>query len=902
MSKLKKAVNDIVQKELSFDEAIHSYSANNKHQRYVSISKSVDYGINKLRLLNLQEKNILIVEDRLGGDVTEYLASQLIRQKCNVVVISKGNITYSTKTVINKNDTNDSIKKAFSEAKDSLGSINGVINLCCLSLDCDFFDVGYDEWKKELEKVYLTAFHSVKIAYDDFNSFDETAFFVAVTNIGGTFGTDLTGSNNSSGGIITGVTKALKKEIERLHCKVIDFTAYEDVKTVSSRIIEEIQMVDDITEIAYDGDSRKTIIVVPEELEKEGIEAQNVLTSKDTLLFVGGGRGILGAFVKGIVSVYNSRIVVIGRSKMPSGTEEWIDMDDDEIERYKTPFIKSMKEKNPERSVIEIIYEFEKIKNSKLLYENFKELKKVSNNIHYYSCDISNEQEVKSLKTKIVNDIGNITGIVNGAGLPSFGSISKKNPLDSFNSILVKGLGFYNLITQFSDHPIKFINNVGSISGRFGMDGQVDYVAACDLVVKMTARVVKSEKIFNCFNTDWTAWEEIGMAALPFVEKIQRARGLDYIGVKEGTQRFLEEIAYGSHDTEVLIFNSIGAENKKNFQLSFLTNDLSKIKSPIDQEGNIIKRYDYPYINRVIDYKENYLLVEKKLNIKEDIHLRDHIVKGNYVFAAVSHIETFVEMAFLMGELLGEEWHVHETESIKLQDFVKYFESNPLKLKCEMLVKKQNTDESILEFNMRSDFQNKNGLVLIKDRLHSIGKIVLNKTKPQFSMKTRNVNQLLEDSVELDLEKYYEKNKSTIHFGELFRSLNNVKKISPKRYIGEVIAVDDSKLFSYLSKANTRVHPITMDCIGRVALVGLYDQSGISAIPVELSNIVIYRLIKKNEKIFGYTEVKDINNDEVRIYQEIIDENNIVICSLSLKLHIITREEDHKLEMVCVSN
>ena len=76
-------------------------------------------------------------------------------------------------------------------------------------------------------------------------------------------------------------------------------------------------------------------------------------------------------------------------------------MNDDEFEQYKSRFIKETKEKNKELSVVQILNEYEKLRNNKILYKNIKKLKEISEKIHYYRCDVSNYDDVKSLEKEI---------------------------------------------------------------------------------------------------------------------------------------------------------------------------------------------------------------------------------------------------------------------------------------------------------------------------------------------------------------------------------------------------------------------------------------------------------------------------------------------------------------------
>ncbi len=885
------------EKETTFN-LIENYSDKREHMRYITVSKNTSYGEEKVGEFDIQGKNVLIITDRLGGEITRRVVSRLESLQCKVVVLAESKVQYKEGQVIYCDFAdNEAMKAGCKEVKKCLGTISGIINLYSFCEEVDFAEVDYETWNNEIDKVYLSAFYALKSAYDDFVQLGEKAFYCAVSNLGGVFGIEADFSNNSSSGINSGIVKAISREIKLMHCKMVDFAEKSDNTFVVDKIFEEIRIIDYITEVSYIGERRKSIKVIPKELEKSEYAQSKHLSEDDVILFVGGSRGILNEFIRGTIHVYNPTIIVIGRATQPGVDEEWGTMTDEEFTAYKPIFISKMKKQHQKMSVTEIVNQYRFLENRRKLSENINKLKQLSNKVHYYACDISNKKEVLELEEKIKNKFGGVTGIVNGAGLPSFGLLPKKHEIGALKAMNVKGLGLYNIYHVFHGHPLSFISNVGSISGRFGIDGQVDYVAACDLTVKMTQRIKKMNPNFQCYIMDWTAWEDVGMAAQPLVEDIQRSRGLNYISVKEGTQRFLEELAYGRENKEVLVFNSIGNQNQHETQLNILTEDLKRMKSPIDEDGNIIDKSSYPFIDKVVMYEKDRIVISRKLNIKNDVHLRDHVVKGNYVFAGVSHIEMLIELADLLSKLWDETWYLYKTEAIDLYMFVKYFELNPLTLISEMKVLEKTDEKVKLECEIRSDFCNSKGMTLEKNRLHSKGIIVLSRNKINKSLGKYNIREELENSIELDFEKYYAETADSIFFGPLFRSLNYVKKITSETFLGEIESVDDSKLFLKLDTADTLMCPITMDCIGRVALVGLYNEYGIVSVPIKFQNIVIYRKIIKYEKVYAYTKVVEYNSPEILIHQLIIDGDDNIICKLEIQLHEISKVDSHNLEL-----
>ena len=63
---------------------------------------------------------------------------------------------------------------------------------------------------------------------------------------------------------------------------------------------------------------------------------------------------------------------------------------------------------------------------------------------------------------------------------------------------------------------------MGSIAGRFGNAGQIDYSAANDAVAKICIRRP------NSLHVDWSAWADVGMASRGGMSTLLTKRGIDY--------------------------------------------------------------------------------------------------------------------------------------------------------------------------------------------------------------------------------------------------------------------------------------------------------------------------------------------------------------------------------------
>jgi hypothetical protein len=112
----------------------------------------------------------------------------------------------------------------------------------------------------------------------------------------------------------------------------------------------------------------------------------------------------------------------------------------------------------------------------------------------------------------------------------------------------------WTLARKLRPDGLKFLAFFGSVSGRFGNAGQVDYSAANEALNKLAdhlaarwpARVV-------CIN--WGPWGA-GMVS-DGLRRVYASRGIELIPVEAGTRAFLDELRLPAGSAEVVIAASV---------------------------------------------------------------------------------------------------------------------------------------------------------------------------------------------------------------------------------------------------------------------------------------------------------------------------------------------------------
>jgi malonyl CoA-acyl carrier protein transacylase/acyl carrier protein/NAD(P)-dependent dehydrogenase (short-subunit alcohol dehydrogenase family) len=847
--------------------------------RYMGISVEKKYPDNAEEF-SFQGKRILLVEDNLNQNITRNLVELLKKEDVQICILGNAQYEGVMSVPVDFEDI-DNLKVSISKTIEKLGKVDVVINLNGIRKAVNFYNTSYDLYDKEVREVYNVMFYTSKYAYKYFEENPKESAYFAATNIGGIFGAEREYLNNPIGAIVDGYLKGVEKELRPLNCKICDFTDVEDVEKTAKTLYKDYKVRERLVEIGYCNDIRKTICVIPKEIKERESIKQFKLDKNDVVLVSGGGRGIILECVKGLAALYNPKIIITGRTELPNGDEEWLNFNEEEIEKYKTTFIRKLINEKKIKAPFEAVEKYNKLLNARELYKNIEKLNNTGYNIHYVKCDICSDEDTKKLSEYIKKNFGKVTGIINGAGLPSFGKITNKNEQFALKVVRVKADGFYNMYNKFKSDKLKFFISMGSISGRFGMDGQVDYSAGADIIVKLSSMISKDNPDLKCGVLGWTAWDEVGMASDPQVQKVQKeVRGLEYIKVKEGVTRFLNEVAFGLNYPEILFFGKIGKGNMPLGQLDLLDEGLQNLSKYTGENGEITDRTIFPMLETVEEYKKGKSIVcKKELSKKSDVHLRDHLVEGSSVFAGVMHIEAACELGVLLQKLDidTKEYYASEIVDYNFNKFVKYYDTNKLVLKLTGDLVEKDGDKKVLDVKISSDFINKKGFVLQKDRIHSNGNIIFEKKQKVINKTNLDLPALIKDSKEMNMDLYYEKASNYIVFGKTFRCISYAGMLNENEMVGVVRVPGDEQYFSYIDFVESVISPVTVDNIGRFMLLNDYQKNGYTIVPRKITKAVKYREFKKNEEIYVYCKLLGVNDPDVMYSAQAIGKNGEII-------------------------
>lgn len=837
--------------------------AERTNRRCVTMTVPAAFDLQNGKPYSFQDKTVLLIADTCGGEITDTLRKKLTALGAKTITISE----HSAMDTFCVSYTDEAaLEGTMQKILSCYGDIHCVINLSAVNEKKPISAYTETEWETRTIGCYNISLFSARAIYAFFEKNKEDTAYFSVTNIGDCLGYETTSDKlNVIGAISAGFLKGMERELRPFKCKLIGFTDCTDSDKIAETILQECGLIEQAVEICYDANGeRKRPYVIEQPLSKQEKSTALDLNEDDVIFVTGGSRGIVHEFIISLLETANPQIVFTGRTPLPEITESWLQMTEEEFANYKSAFMIAEKQKNPKVTIRNVEAQYQKMENARKLMQTLAEWKAKVYSVEYMVCDASSLTDVRQTVEAVIRKYGKITGIINGAGLPALGLVPNKMIAHSQEVVRVKANSFFALVHACENQNLKFFYPIGSISGRFGMDGQTDYSAGADLIVRMTCAERRRKKSGCKYAVlGWSAWADTGMAMHEGVRKVQQGeRGLEYITIAEGRSRFAEEVFFGGQLPEVLYFGKLGA-NRPLGQLDYYDCEEKQMRSLTTAQGYILNRSEYPLIDKVSAVLEKRIDAVRVINTSKDKHLLDHKVEKNCVFAGVMQIESCCELIrlFLETHNIAYEQFLPQIDTFTFKKFIKVYEDRSVTLRLSAEILSQNADEMQFRVSIHSDFINCKGIVLQKDLENSVGTIIvhLNNTSPA-APHAVDIISVAQNAKPFDLTHYYRKAENYIYFGETFQHVESAGVTPDHNYSGMVQITDDSIYFSGCAYSKSVISPVALDNIGRFMLFHEFETEHASVVPTSMDGIIIHRYPTMGEVVYVKSEC--IKTDE----------------------------------------
>ena len=240
------------------------------------------------------------------------------------------------------------------------------------------------------------------------------ASVLTVSRLDGSFGLSGLGTAASPvSGALAGLAKTAACEWPSVNCKAMDVDAAFDVPEGAARMIVEEFLKRGPLEVGLSRQGRIVVELATQTREEAPKRPARPLAPGDALVITGGGRGITAEVAVALAAAFQPRLVLLGRSPVPSREEDWTAGITDEAELKRALAARSPRRLSPH----ELGQESRRILAEREIGRNLERIKAAGSPVIYHSVDVRDGAAAQAVMARVHRELGPVRGLIHGAGV-----------------------------------------------------------------------------------------------------------------------------------------------------------------------------------------------------------------------------------------------------------------------------------------------------------------------------------------------------------------------------------------------------------------------------------------------------------------------------------------------------
>ncbi|WIX98587.1 SDR family NAD(P)-dependent oxidoreductase [Amycolatopsis mongoliensis] len=518
------------------------------------------------------------------------------------------------------------------------GPVHGVYWLPALDHEGPIEDMDLDGWR-EANRI------RVKLLYTAMRRlYDQDAFLVTGTRLGGRHGYDETGAYAPLGGAVTGFAKAYGRERPEVLVKAVDFGAEATNEEIADALLEETLTDPGALEVGRADGLRWAVTV-----EERPLEGEGMTLDADTVFVVTGAAGsIVSAITADLARASGGTFHLLDLTPEPDENDADITRFATDHDGLKADLITRLTHDGKRPTPVQVERELARYERLAAARAAIDAVRDAGGQAHYHCVDLTDAAAVEHA----LSGLERADVLLHAAGLDISHALPDKEPREYDLVFGVKADGWFTVRKALGDRPLGAVVAFSSVAGRFGNLGQTDYSAANDLLCKLTS----AQRDTRALAIDWTAWAGIGMATRGSIPKMMERAGIEMLPPEVGVPWIRHELTGGAYRGEVVVAGELGA----------LVGERDGIDAARFPAGPMVGE-----VERMGVYDG--LVVHTTLDPGEQPFLGDHRIDGTAVLPGVLGIEAFAEAAAL--PLPG--WRPVAIEDVEFLAPCKFYRDEP---------------------------------------------------------------------------------------------------------------------------------------------------------------------------------------------------------------------------------
>jgi len=398
-------------------------------------------------------------------------------------------------------------------------------------------------------------------------------------------------------GARAGFTKAIGREWDDCTARVVHTHPDFELETSASLVLEELAAPDGSVEIFWNDQGRHAI-----ELEVVPFPEQGGSFKGEVIVLTGGTRGITAEVALALAERGPCTLALMART--PPGESP---LDEGAAKAAAKAALESEGVRATPAAVRDRVAPLKRAEEAR---QNVERMRELGATVAFFPIDLSSPDAVKTALDTVRSELGPIGGLVHGAGVEESRLIADKDERAFHRVFDGKAIGGLALAEHLESEA--WFVSMGSVAGRFGNPGQVDYSAANESMAQVCLARPRS------LHVDWTAWADVGMAVRGGMDKLLGERGVEMLPAHGGSRLLLDMVSGGVWG-EVVVAGRLG---------DFGISPTHPLLDDLEMDGDT-------------------LTVRRSLGLSSDPWILDHAIDGKPVLPGVIGLELMASAAMM---------------------------------------------------------------------------------------------------------------------------------------------------------------------------------------------------------------------------------------------------------------
>jgi NAD(P)-dependent dehydrogenase (short-subunit alcohol dehydrogenase family)/acyl carrier protein len=447
----------------------------------------------------------------------------------------------------------EQIGRHVAEARGPHGPVRGLVHLAPLGPPGDTSEL--EGWRREVRIQLKSLYHLLRLATPEPGGRGNSPGAVlAATRLGGLWGRDDTIRPPAAGGGIHGLLRALEAEYPGIFAKTVDFDERLGPQEITDRLLAELWSIGDEIEVGYPHGRRTVFSATRAPLDPGGAPPREWKPQPGwVVLATGGARGITAEFVRELACP-GIRLVIVGRSAEPGTGDDFAAHSDGDAASLRRVLVEDALARGDAAAAAPARIEarVQDALRRRRRAASLEEFRRLGALVEYHAVDVRDAVAFGRLIDGLYERHGRIDAVIHGAGIVEDRRLLDKSP-ESFDRVFdTKVDSTFVLARHLRPDGLAWVVLLGSVAGRFGNRGQVDYAAANETLNRLAWSMAAGWLSTRVVSINYGPWQGDGMADPAVLNQLVQ-QGIHAIEPARGRQFFADELAYGSLcDAEVI--------------------------------------------------------------------------------------------------------------------------------------------------------------------------------------------------------------------------------------------------------------------------------------------------------------------------------------------------------------